>query len=382
MALNCNIDKDKIRDNIERTVSELATNTGLFTSVNEYTLIPTSSQSVISAKLAEYTPQMIDVYKNMAIIDPMGFLQFVAEQSRTANFTEDNINKGIGAFPEGLVKLAQQTFPNRSEFDIPTSTQVAYTLDAVKKLSTPKADEIFAKGQKNNWDLNKILTELQLQKEQKELILSTGLTTKEAIVDSLLNNFSFTVEVNTATSKDFFYRIDISEYLDHQGEPQQDEIFSVELPDGTIQQITEQEFKAAKENAEVKLTQHYANMTVPGGTNYTENEIRTPDITPSIKGHAAFSTDKGIGWFRSDEQAPKSSVIGTKDHLSTETQEIEERSIYPKGYSTKTRRILEIQSDWGQKIRKSSEHGIHVDFNFEEVVRDLEENGDLKIICD
>lgn len=48
-------------------------------------------------------------------------------------------------------------------------------------------------------------------------------------------------------------------------------------------------------------TQHYSNLTVPGGTNYTENEIATPAIIPSIKGHAKFSTSNGIGWFRSDE---------------------------------------------------------------------------------
>jgi hypothetical protein len=35
-------------------------------------------------------------------------------------------------------------------------------------------------------------------------------------------------------------------------------------------------------------TQHYSNLTVPGGTNYTENEIATPAITPNIKGHAQF----------------------------------------------------------------------------------------------
>lgn len=49
-------------------------------------------------------------------------------------------------------------------------------------------------------------------------------------------------------------------------------------------------------------TQYYSNLTVPGGTNYTENEIATPAITPSIKGHAQFSTDKGIGWGRWDEK--------------------------------------------------------------------------------
>ena len=49
-------------------------------------------------------------------------------------------------------------------------------------------------------------------------------------------------------------------------------------------------------------SQTYSYLTVPGGTNYTENEIATPAITPSIKGHAAFSTDSGIGWFRTDDK--------------------------------------------------------------------------------
>lgn len=49
-------------------------------------------------------------------------------------------------------------------------------------------------------------------------------------------------------------------------------------------------------------TSYYSNMAVQGGTNYTENEIATPAIIPSIKGHAQFATENGIGWFRSDEK--------------------------------------------------------------------------------
>jgi len=57
-------------------------------------------------------------------------------------------------------------------------------------------------------------------------------------------------------------------------------------------------------------TQYYSNLSAPGGTKgkskyegnpdweYQELEISTPLITPSIKGHAQFSTPNGIGWVR------------------------------------------------------------------------------------
>jgi fatty acid/phospholipid biosynthesis enzyme len=61
------------------------------------------------------------------------------------------------------------------------------------------------------------------------------------------------------------------------------------------------EYEADKEK-NFEPTQYYSNLTVPGGINYTENEIATPAITPSIKGHAQFATPNGIGWFRSDEK--------------------------------------------------------------------------------
>lgn len=94
---------------------------------------------------------------------------------------------------------------------------------------------------------------------------------------------------------------------------------------------------------------HYSSLAVPGGTNYRENEIRTPFITPAIKGHATFATAQGIGWFRSDDKAET-----TKEVLSSE-----EDLLFPedagrevdKITATKTRRILEMQSDLFQKGR-------------------------------
>lgn len=48
--------------------------------------------------------------------------------------------------------------------------QINYALKSVDILQSPKADEIFRKGDKNNWDIDKILLELNIPKEQKELI--------------------------------------------------------------------------------------------------------------------------------------------------------------------------------------------------------------------
>jgi hypothetical protein len=114
----------------------------------------------------------------------------------------------------------------------------------------------------------------------------------------------------------------------------------------------------------------YGNLTVPGGANYTENEIATPFITPNIKGHAQFSTDKGIGWFRSDDKAfvtsdknfyrqylKEKNVIGEYEDIvnSEEFQEwvVEAKLAADKFEKSqaKTRRILEVQSDLFQKGR-------------------------------
>lgn len=101
-------------------------------------------------------------------------------------------------------------------------------------------------------------------------------------------------------------------------------------------------------------TQTYRFLSVAGGTDYTENEIRTPDIEPAIKGHAAFATDKGIGWFRSDDKVVGGEVrevpIEFRDPLPDE-QPSNLNEMIGNFNRTTTRRILEIQSDLFQKGR-------------------------------
>lgn len=99
------------------------------------------------------------------------------------------------------------------------------------------------------------------------------------------------------------------------------------------------------EDGDGQSAAHYSSLTVPGGTNYKENEIRTPNITPSIKGHAAFASPQGIGWFRSDE-------VGTSTPTGERVYDgaggFVQASV---NTGSKTRRILELQSDIFQKGR-------------------------------
>lgn len=120
-------------------------------------------------------------------------------------------------------------------------------------------------------------------------------------------------------------------------------------------------------------TQFYSRLTVPGGINYEENEIATPQIVPSIAGHARFATDNGIGWFRSDEKAttikeensynpnysPNMNLGGMTDdeigdYVNRGLDKVENKPFITTYNGSKTRRILEIQSDLFQRGRDKS----------------------------
>jgi len=187
--------------------------------------------------------------------------------------------------------------------------EIQYTLKVVNILNSNKSKQVFEKGNKNNWSLDKILTELQIPKKQKQLTLDLNKTNREEIITDLLANYSYTIEINTTKNKGNkgqtivgIEDVTINENTYRTQPP-------VVIGDNEIkyfkndERITKEEYNEAVKITNVETpTKYYSNLTVPGGTNYTENEIATPAITPSIKGHAQFATDNGIGWFRSDEQ--------------------------------------------------------------------------------
>lgn len=232
---------------------------------------------------------------------------------------------GMDSFVLEVAVSDWQSIRNTDEFpslkDITAPNQVQYVLKAVDILSSDKAKQVFEKGRKNSWSLDKVLTELQVPKEQKQLILDKDIAGREEIITSLLADSTFVVEINTAkkqpdrdnTTDGFvlgnkYYtrgysstgeqRFEVAVIIDTQN-------FQMWKPDTftTPKEITKEQYLKAREQAS-ENTRYYANLTVPGGTNYTESEIATPAITPSIKGHAQFSTDNGIGWFRSDDKHP------------------------------------------------------------------------------
>ena len=236
------------------------------------------------------------------------------------------------------------------------SPEVQFQLKSTELLMSPKGDEIFRKGDKHGWSVEKMLNELQIPAAQKELILSFNTRNREEIITNLLANYSYTVEINTSTKNEIgtkeSYNPETGEVDIDIIEPDFDYIEEYD-DDGNIIGMKPVLTEKGKKQLEEKPTQHYSNLTVPGGTNYTENEIATPAITPSIKGHAQFATENGIGWFRSDEQVLGGNItVETKDFASyIAGNDNEAYPVTKDGTPTKTRRILEVQSDLFQKGR-------------------------------
>jgi len=328
-------------------------------------------------KLFDSNPKLAnEVYKALGF---QGNINLESNLKNTGKTEEELIEYLKNKYPE--IKLNISNNPvweqgdnifNQEEFN----NQVQYRLKAVEILSSDKAKQIFEKGEKNKWNLDRILTELQIPKEQKQIILNLGKTNREEIITNLLTNFSYTIEINTAKQKilekgkyvnNIQFNLDGFTYI-------KEGLIYGKFKTGTNDKvifIDKEEFEEAKRKKlaqEEKPTQYYSNLTVPGGINYRENEIVTPSIKPSFKGHAKFSTDKGIGWFRSDEKSNIGQINTdleqleedyrngalTENEYKDELQRLAEQGIYRKNDSikdSKTRRILEIQSDLFQKNR-------------------------------
>ena len=295
--------------------------------------------------------------------DIEGFKEFVGNKTDQEQSVDEAISIIQSRYPDIKIGFTE----NGESFEVGDGkvvlnqeelNQVGYSLKAVNLLQSNKAEQVFTKGKKAGWDLNKILTELQIPKEQKQIILNhefksgyySDASLRENIIMALLTENSFVVEINTASKIDTGFSTE-----DNQFEPDYDEDGNMIIPKITF-----------------KPTQYYSDLTVPGGTNYIENEISTPAITPSIKGHAQFSTDNGIGWFRSDERSiqkiltlieaeqeeleyMKSVGVSEEQYLENKRKADAIRKVEPSStvriLPTKTRRILEVQSDLFQKGR-------------------------------
>ena len=248
------------------------------------------------------------------------------------------------------------------------------------------------------WESNKSISQellynkiqqLGVPKEQLELLKNSDGNTIEEKLTNLIANYSQVIEINTAKNNNLNHFDDLQLELGNSLWMMiNDEIIDVWNNDDNVYTLEnapdeiKEYFNNFKNNN--TNTAYYSDLTVPGGTNYTENEIATPAITPSIKGHADFATEHGAGWFRSDDRVLLNKIRQEPILEFNEiTGEIEEQGSYLDGEPelSKTRRILEVQSDWGQKQRKSSEPDINVKYDIQQIINDLQKSGDLKIDC-
>lgn len=223
-------------------------------------------------------------------------------------FLQDFISQDI----EGFKEFVRKSSENSIQFNV-SPNEINYELKSVEVLSSQKADEIFRKGDKNSWSIDKILTELQIPKEQKDLILSFGTRNREEILANLLANYSYTVEINTA--KDFnkdgaknYNSFDLNNRRYSRGiDDEVGQFYQYfDLEKKQFVNISQQEYEKAVNEAKIKdekfNTQYYSNLTVPGGTNgsYREVNIESPLITLP-KSPAQFNTEHTLMFARMDD---------------------------------------------------------------------------------
>lgn len=241
-------------------------------------------------------------------------------------FTQDSINGNIASPTQGSIVNKNLTS---------AETDVNYSLKITSSLNNPKVESLFnrfyfANPEKFYSELLQLGTTKQQVDLLKEWNNQNNPKSVQDMIIGIMSDLTYIVEINTAKENSPYHG---SIYNEEDGwQPE-------EVHDEPIE----------------RNTAHYSNLTVPGGTNYSENEIATPGIVPSIKGHAQFSTDNGVGWFRSDEQSNNQTHeeylkqlkrgVRAADGVTISEHLIESSEV--KG--SKTRRILEVQSDLFQK---------------------------------
>ena len=153
--------------------------------------------------------------------------------------------------------------------------EVKYAFKAVENIqkNITKVNQWYKQLENTDAFWNKVQQDLQISKDQINLLRNSEGTTIEEKLTSFVANYSYTVEINTAREKGGMFKRD-------------------------------SEGNLIDDSLEERNTQHYSNLTVPGGTNgsYIEANIETPMIVPSIQSHAQFKTENTIGWMRADEK--------------------------------------------------------------------------------
>lgn len=402
MALTCNIFRDD-KGNITKVTAPNGEASVLYDNILSDQSYKNDKEGALRVWARAYTKTFKDSFGNWELLsealihsgDVKGLYadmfenkpeRVLFEAAIQANSSESEKSGATATFGPDIIRVAQEMFPEAQVGDqfTPNLTgkvdkngepllkyiflekSVQYQFKAASILISDKAIDWFKRADKHQWRgylfWDKLISELGIPREQVELLKATdphNPYNREDLLTSFLAIYSYTVEIETATQTKDYKMVEVGqgefepEPIEPEFEEEYDEIFDeqgnfagYEVAGRTI--TNQAELDNAKK---LSPTQHYSNVSVPGGTNYTENNINTPDITPSIKGHAAFATDKSVGWFRSDEQVEIRTAKLENSDYPAGFEDIGGKLISKGGISTKTRRILEIQSDLFQKGR-------------------------------
>jgi len=293
------------------------------------------------------------MYEKAFDMNPAQFLKEMSEQLHSSPSEAEGARRVLGP---NLSKIAIELYPTKdsdiykqaleqSDYNLP----INYTLKIVNALRNDKIANFYKRF--FNSDRDKFYKELSAfsPKQQidylKQWVDKNHPKSLDDMITGLLADLSYTVEIDEAKDK------------------------SREDYNRTLVALRASSGDTTETNMD-NYAQYYSGLTVPGGTNYRENEIRTPNITPSIKGHAQFATAQGIGWFRSDDKIAERGIANGFKNLRMQDIGNGEFSIYDSEQGVdvrvfsskkeaedflypekKTRRILEVQSDLFQKGR-------------------------------
>ena len=247
--------------------------------------------------------QLEEVYNQMASKFDSGSVMGAVELSQPTEAVQKQlVFKATSPLIQSKASIYNQIAPNQVDATMKV-------IDALQK--TPR--KVYPSNSINGFynDLIKLGTPKNQIELLKQHIAENGIKeiNTNDLITSLLAEMSYTIEINTAKEStkntEGYYAYEMGDSV------------SIEEIDGKFQvrkasgRLLEDKYNSKEDalNSWVeltdeleRLTQHYSNLTVPGGTNYKELRFTTPLITPSIKGHAQFSTANGIGWFRSDDK--------------------------------------------------------------------------------
>lgn len=148
----------------------------------EKNVVDATTQRIFKASQKSY--DLIDLI-NKRSRDKWGFAKDIvtveeSKVSRKVNNTQTEVTQRLVNYNSDLIKQGE----NIDNQQLAPLSEVNYNLKAVDILSSDKAVQVFEKGKKNGWSLDKILTELQVPKDQKKIILDY----KDNYVNNIFKN--------------------------------------------------------------------------------------------------------------------------------------------------------------------------------------------------